>query len=113
MTMGLVRLLSPWPEARVVCDDEQLIVVDKLAGIPVHGGAAQGGDDLVARIMARDLLLGSSRYLGVHQRLDKDVSGLMFLNRNPADNKQLANDAALHRTRRHYLAVVASRAGAG
>ncbi len=105
--MGLARLLAPWPERRIVCDDAELLVVDKLPGIPVHGGDEQAGDDLIGRLRARDAEQGQPRYLGVHQRLDKDVSGLLFMNRNPEHNQALARESEAHRLRRRYLAVVA------
>ena len=52
--MTITHLLSPWPEARIVCDDERFLVVNKLPGIPVHGGDEVAGDDLVGRLRARD-----------------------------------------------------------
>lgn len=105
--MSLARLLVAWPEARVLADDAQLLVVDKLAGIPVHGGDEAALDDLVGRLRARDAARGASGYFGVHQRLDKEVSGLLFLNRDPKDNRLLAEETAAHRIERGYLALVA------
>ncbi len=105
--MSLARLLAAWPETRVLADDAQFLVVDKLAGIPVHGGDERALDDLVGRLRARDMARGGSGYFGVHQRLDKEVSGLLFLNRDPADNRLLAEETAAHRIERRYLALVA------
>lgn len=107
--MSLARLLAPWPETRVLADDAQFLVVDKLAGIPVHGGDERALDDLVGRLRARDEARGGSGYFGVHQRLDKDVSGLLFLNRDPKDNRLLSEETAAHRIERRYLALVAPR----
>jgi len=106
VSQGLARLLVPWPERRVLCDDSELLVIDKLPGMPVHGGDESAGDDLVGRLKARDLARGGERYLGIHQRLDQDVSGLLFLNRNPAHNRELARDSERRAIRRQYLAVV-------
>lgn len=105
--MSLARLLAAWPESRVLADDPQFLVVDKLAGIPVHGGDERALDDLIGRLRARDAARGGSGYFGVHQRLDKEVSGLLFLNRNPADNRLIAEETAARRIERRYLALVA------
>src|SRR6187551_1650490 len=111
--MSLTRLLSVWPETRVVAEDAQFIVVDKLAGIPVHGGDERAADDLIGRLKLRDVARGGNGYFGVHQRLDKDVSGLLFLNRDPADNRLLAHETAERNIERTYLALVApARQGA-
>lgn len=105
--MSLADLLAAWPEARVLADEPRLLVVDKLAGIPVHGDDEHARGDLVGRLRARELARGGDGYFGVHQRLDKDVSGLLFFNRDPADNQRLAADTAAHAIERSYLAVVA------
>ena len=106
MSQGLAQLLVPWPERRVLCDDHELLVIDKLPGIPVHGGDESLGDDLVGRLKARDAARGGEAYLGIHQRLDQDVSGLLFMNRNPVHNRELARAAESRSIRRQYLAVV-------
>src|SRR5688500_16305903 len=105
--MSLARLLSAWPDTRVVAEDAQFVVVDKLAGIPVHGGDEHAADDLIGRLKVRDRARGGNGYFGVHQRLDKDVSGLLFLNRDPADNQLLAQESAERNIERSYLALVA------
>ncbi|HEU5076439.1 MAG TPA: class I SAM-dependent methyltransferase [Polyangiaceae bacterium] len=105
--MSLALLLAAWPESRVLADDAQFLVVDKLAGIPVHGGDERALDDLIGRLRARDAARGGNGYFGVHQRLDKEVSGLLFLNRDPADNRLIAEETAARRIERRYLAVVA------
>ena len=105
--MSLADLLAAWPETRVVADDARLLVVDKLAGIPVHGDDEHAQGDLVGRLKERESARGGAGYFGVHQRLDKDVSGLLFFNRDPADNQRLAEDTAARRIERRYLAVVA------
>ena len=60
----------------ILYQDEDIVVVDKPAGIPTH--AAEPGDpypgDAVRIVQAQ---LGLS-YLGMHQRLDADTSGVLL-----------------------------------
>lgn len=106
--MTVARLFAPFPELRVLVEDDQFLVVDKMPGVPVHGGDEAQADDLMGRLKARDVTRGARGYFGVHQRLDKDVSGVLLFTRDPAANKGLARAIADRSIQRKYLAVVAS-----
>ncbi len=84
----------------IVHEDEEIIVVDKNAGLAVQGGARVGAslDDVLA------LHLGARPFL-VH-RLDKDTSGLILVAKNDYAHKNLAEQIKAHTIKREYIALV-------
>ncbi|MEB2313122.1 MAG: class I SAM-dependent methyltransferase [Sorangiineae bacterium] len=84
-----------------------MLVVDKPSGLVVHGGSATLATDLVSRLAARLSARGASRYLGVHQRLDKDASGVLCFTRDRALNVPIARELEEHTASRVYVAAVA------
>lgn len=103
--------LNPWPDERVLHQSAQLLVVDKPSGLPVHGGPEGLGDDVVSRLAAWLEARGETTYLGVHQRLDKDTSGVLFFVRDPALNSAVSEEMEAHRSRRVYVACVSAPPG--
>jgi 23S rRNA (cytosine1962-C5)-methyltransferase len=97
-------LLKPFVEERVLVDDGELLVVDKPAGLPVHGGGE--GSDVVTRLGEWLARKGRDRYLGVHQRLDQDASGVLAFACTEAANRLLAREIPSHSARRSYVAGV-------
>ncbi|MFO0571165.1 MAG: pseudouridine synthase [Polyangiaceae bacterium] len=82
----------PWRATRVLEHDHDVLVVDKPPGIVVHGGDEALGDDVVGRLRAWLEGRGEDGYLGVHQRLDKDASGVLFFTRRRELNAAVARD---------------------
>lgn len=104
--MAFEALLRWWNDARVVALDDDLIVVDKPSGIAVHGGDERLGDDVVTRLSRWLRERGEHDYLGVHQRLDKDASGVLFFTRRRGMNAEIARIMEGHSARRVYIAAV-------
>jgi 23S rRNA (cytosine1962-C5)-methyltransferase len=102
-------LLRPFVEERVLADDGELLVVDKPPGLPVHGGGE--GLDLVTRLGHWLAAQGRDRYLGVHQRLDQDASGVLVFALTESANQLLAREIPTHSARRSYVAGVTLRKG--
>ncbi|MBE7482987.1 MAG: class I SAM-dependent methyltransferase [Polyangiaceae bacterium] len=96
----------PWLDERVVVRDADVLVVDKPRGIVVHGGDEARADDLVSRLGSWLEARGEPGYLGVHQRLDKDASGILFFTRRRELNAAVARDMEGHAARRVYVAAV-------
>jgi 23S rRNA pseudouridine1911/1915/1917 synthase len=92
---------------RILFEDEDLIVVDKPSGLPTHPTADQARDNLVAAIRRflskRDN--GAAPYLGVHQRLDRDTSGLLLFTKSQRVNATVAELFARHRIIKIYQAL--------
>jgi 23S rRNA pseudouridine1911/1915/1917 synthase len=93
----------------VVHVDDQVIVVDKPAGLVVHPGAGQATGTLVQALLGRfpDLAAaGSPDRPGIVHRLDKGTSGLLVVARTPAAYESLVAQLAARSVDRRYLALV-------
>lgn len=94
-----------WPEFRaawVVHDDGDVIVVDKPVGVSSQAADEDRPDDVVTRLSA---WLGGA-YLGTHQRLDRDTSGLLVFARKKEMNAALAKQFEGRAVKKTYLAAV-------
>jgi 23S rRNA-/tRNA-specific pseudouridylate synthase len=98
--------LPAWLPERVLEDDGSLLVIDKPWGVVTHGGDTALGVDVVTRLGRWLAARGDDPYLGVHQRLDQDASGVLVFARSPAQNRALAVELGEHRADRRYLAAV-------
>ncbi len=104
---------------RVVHEDDQLIVVDKPAGLVVHHGAGHTTGTLVDGLLEQfpDLWVlagqmaasqtGDPSRPGIVHRLDKGTSGLMVVARTEAAAASLSEQLRTRRAGREYLALVA------
>ncbi len=98
----------------VIYEDDELIVIDKPAGLVVHPAAGHAGGTLVNALIAHcgDSLsgIGGVERPGIVHRLDKDTSGLMVAAKTDRAHRGLAEQFADHgRTGpldRAYLAIV-------
>ena len=77
---------DPSVDVRVVHADDDIIVVDKPAGLVVHPGAGHRSGTLVQGLVARfpdlaDAGAGDAERPGIVQRLDKGTSGLLVVAR--------------------------------
>jgi 23S rRNA (cytosine1962-C5)-methyltransferase len=107
-----------WPdfsERLVVYEDAALLVVDKPAGVPSQAAHEAHDDDLVARLRRwlakREGVEPEEIYLGVHQRLDRDTSGLVLFTRSRDKNPAIAEQFRSRQIGKTYLAAVALPAG--
>src|SRR5688500_3141865 len=107
--MAFDRLLVPFRDARVLHHEGGLLVVDKPAGIPVHGGDEPLGGDLVTRLADGQRGQGSDGYLGVHQRLDLGTSGVIAFTTARERNASVARAVEEGRFHRRYVAAVTLR----
>ncbi len=93
----------------VVYADEDIIVVDKPAGLVVHPGAGQTTATLAAGLLHRfpDLEgVGDEGRWGLVHRLDRDTSGLLVVARTPHAFSELRRQLAARQIERVYLALV-------
>ena len=99
---------------KVVFEDDELIVIDKPAGLVVHPAAGNWSGTLVNALIAHcgESLsgVGGVRRPGIVHRLDKDTTGLMVVAKTDRAHRALSRQFADHgRTgplRRGYLAFV-------
>ena len=98
---------------RIVFEDDELIVIDKPAGLVVHPAAGHATGTLVNALIAHcgDSLsgIGGVKRPGIVHRLDKDTTGLMVVAKTDRAHQALAAQFADHgRTgplKRGYLAL--------
>jgi len=91
---------------KVVYEDEDLIVINKVAGMVVHPGAGVPDGTLMNALLSHEPKLQLVPRAGIVHRLDKDTSGLLVVARNVVAQASLVRQLADRSMRRTYLAVV-------
>ena len=91
----------------IVYEDEDIIVINKPALLPVHPGPGHEADTLVnALISTRKLAPGAQPLRpGVAHRLDKDTSGLLVMAKSPLALRELIRQFKKRAVKREYLAL--------
>ena len=90
----------------VVFEDENLIVVDKPAGLVVHPGAGNPSGTLVNALLNRGIFGGDDPVRpGVVHRLDRDTSGLMVVAKGEPAYSRLVGMMSRRDVGRVYRAV--------
>src|SRR5579862_5452733 len=100
---------SVWPDFRdawIVHEDADIIVVDKPVGVSSQAADPSSPDDVVSRLRSFLVARGADPYLGVHQRLDRDTSGLVVFARRRTANAALAAQFEGRRVEKKYVACV-------
>jgi 23S rRNA pseudouridine1911/1915/1917 synthase len=90
----------------IVYEDEDLIVLDKPAGLIVHPGAGNPDRTLLNALLAHAPRLRQVPRAGIVHRLDKDTSGLLVVAKNLTAQARLAAQLAAREVTRSYLALV-------
>ncbi len=96
----------------VVYEDNDVLVVNKPAGLTVHPTASQHTGTLVNALLARcpDLGgIGGSLRPGIVHRLDKDTSGLIMVAKNDAAHARLSRQLKRRSILKAYVALVEGR----
>jgi 23S rRNA pseudouridine1911/1915/1917 synthase len=96
--------------SRILYEDDALIVVDKPPGLPTVATADPTRPHLVGLVEGFLRARGGDRAasrLGVHQRLDRDTSGVVLFAKDPAASPGLAAQFAEHAVEKTYLALTA------
>lgn len=96
----------------IVFEDQQLLVINKPAGLVVHPAAGHERDTLVDALLARHIPLGAApegddtRRPGIVHRLDKDTSGLLLVAKTAEAMLGLTQQFQTHTITKRYLALV-------
>ena len=93
----------------VLFEDEDLVVIDKPAGLVVHPAAGHTDQTLVNALLFRvkDLSgIGGEIRPGIVHRLDKDTSGVMVIAKNDEAHRALTAAWNTDAVRKEYLALV-------
>ncbi len=93
----------------IVHEDDDLLVVDKPAGLVVHPGAGVRTGTLVHALLFHAPVIagiGGASRPGLVHRLDKDTSGLLLVAKTTEAHRALTEALAAREIRRTYLALV-------
>ncbi|HEY0212808.1 MAG TPA: RluA family pseudouridine synthase [Paenirhodobacter sp.] len=94
----------------VIWEDDDLIVIDKPAGLVVHPAPGSSDGTLVNALLhhfgGQLSGIGGEARPGIVHRIDKDTSGLLVVAKSDRAHHGLAYQFEKHTVHRHYLAVV-------
>jgi 23S rRNA pseudouridine1911/1915/1917 synthase len=111
--------LAPQKEVRpqalpldIIYEDEDLLVVNKAAGMVVHPAPGHYNDTLVNALLARyptlqdNLVVEEDIRPGIVHRLDRDTSGLLIVAKNAHTQAAMVEQMQRHEVVKRYLALV-------
>lgn len=93
----------------IIFENDDVMVVNKPAGMVVHPAAGHSSGTLVHAALAHapDMAgIGGEKRPGVVHRLDKDTSGLILLAKNDQSHRFLQDQFRLRKTEKTYMALV-------
>jgi 23S rRNA pseudouridine1911/1915/1917 synthase len=93
----------------ILYEDEDVVVIDKPAGLVVHPAAGHPDQTLVNALLhhVRDLSgIGGELRPGIVHRLDKDTSGVMLIAKHDDAHRKLTAAWNTDAVRKEYLALV-------
>jgi 23S rRNA pseudouridine1911/1915/1917 synthase len=90
----------------VVYEDDQLLVVDKPAGVVTHPAPSHRGPTLAGALAGRAAGGDDPERPGIVHRLDRDTSGLLLIARTEAAHEELSRMMKEREITREYLALV-------
>lgn len=96
----------------VLYEDDDLIAIDKPAGLVVHAGAGQTRGTLVNALLhryARLSSVGGPLRPGIVHRLDKATSGVLLVAKTDVAHRRLAEQFSQRQIEKRYLALVHGR----
>ncbi len=95
---------------KILYDDDDLIIIDKSAGMVVHPGAGNYNNTLVNALLFKykKKLSGIGGILrpGIVHRLDKDTSGVIVVAKNDFTHIDLSKQFSEHTINRKYEALI-------
>ncbi len=93
---------APAREFTVLLEDDSLLVIDKPAGVAVHGGSGVSFGVIEQLRMARP----QAKFLELVHRLDRDTSGILLIAKKKSALKHLQDQFRDRETGKTYLAMV-------
>src|SRR4051794_31499781 len=121
-TDDVVQLEIPAPEKidaeaedialQILFEDDDLLVLNKPAGMVVHPGAGNQEHTLVNALLHHCTALsgiGGKERPGIVHRLDKETSGCLVVAKNDTAHRELSRQFAARTMKKTYLAIVSGR----
>jgi len=97
----------------VLYEDEQLIIINKPAGLVVHPAAGNPDSTLLNALLHYAPELRDIPRAGIVHRLDKDTSGILVVARTLAAHTYLVAKIQAREVKREYLAIITGTLTAG
>ncbi len=97
---------------QILFEDDDLLVLNKAAGMVVHPGAGNQEHTLVNALLSHCQTLsgiGGKERPGIVHRLDKETSGCLVVAKNDQTHRELSRQFAARTMKKIYLALVAGR----
>jgi 23S rRNA pseudouridine1911/1915/1917 synthase len=110
-----VKKIDVQPEPiplEILFEDDDIIVINKPAGLTVHPGAGQREHTLVNALLSHCATLsgiGGKERPGIVHRLDKETSGCLVVAKNDVAHRELSKQFAARSVKKIYLALVAGK----
>ena len=109
-----VSLAKPQPiELDIVYEDQDIIIINKPAGLITHPGAGNPDNTLLNALLYHYPELAKIPRAGIIHRLDKDTSGLLVVARNLMSHNKLTEAMQKREIKREYEAIVNKNMVAG
>ncbi len=90
----------------IIYEDDDLIVIDKPAGLVVHPGAGIAIGTLVNGLLAKYPSLQELPRCGIVHRIDKDTTGLLVVAKSSLAHQSLSEQLQTRTMSRRYQAIV-------
>ncbi len=93
----------------IIHEDNDLIIINKSAGISMHPGAGNYDNTIVNALINYNKNLsniGDELRPGIVHRIDKDTSGLVVIAKNNKSHENLSNQFSKHTITRVYQALI-------
>ncbi len=93
----------------VIYEDEDILIINKPAGMVVHPAPGHYSGTVVNALLARNMTLANTDNPlrpGIVHRIDKDTSGLLCIAKNDAAMLDLQKQLSTHSMHREYIALV-------
>ncbi len=97
--------------ANILYRDEWLIFYRKEPGVPTQGVVCDNYNNIFAGLQRHLKQHLAAAYLGMHQRLDLDTSGVVLFTLSPKVNRSIHYQFKDHRVKKIYRAFVAGNPG--
>lgn len=103
------EILAKKIDFEIIFEDENMLVINKPAGLTTHPGNGNQQNTLVNALLFHcgKTLSGINGVMrpGIVHRLDKDTSGLMVVAKNDLAHQELAQQISTRVLKRNYLAI--------
>ncbi len=90
----------------IVYEDNDLIIINKAAGMVVHPAVGNWHGTLVNALLHHHPELAQLPRAGIVHRLDKDTTGLMVVAKNLQSHAHLVDQLQMRNINRHYVCLV-------